>query len=306
MVENVKQVIDVVAQSTEMGSVQEWDDSGSKRSMKRARYYHDKKAFVNAQVRLLEDPITPPPDWRRHRARLNDKGQPHKTLPDTVVSAALSRLHASSKKASRLSFNSQSIRQILEQLEANQYEMRRKAKQGGIIIRTRSIQEILNSDWIDAFPETWQHQQDEMTGEGSTASSASASTSAASTSAAATPTSSRLQKYADLRSRIVALQARYQNLKEKHEYYTTLQSEIRRLDTGEIQKTVLSPDSQVVQELEKMKVLLPKLISILNTRRDVLSAKRKYQTLTDGSDTDVDKRQRVQPSNPRDALMDLL
>ncbi|KAG0323487.1 hypothetical protein BGZ99_002744 [Dissophora globulifera] len=269
-------------------------------SVGQARYYHDKKAFVNAQVRLLEDPITPPPDWRRHRARFNDKGQPHKPLPDTVVSAALSRLHASSKKASRLSFNSQSIRQILEQLEANQYEMRRKAKQGGIIIRTRSIQEILNSDWIDAFPETWQHHQDEMTGEGSSASSASAST-----SVAATPSSSRLQKYADLRSRIVALQARYQNLKEKHEYYTTLQSEIQRLDTGEIQKTVLSPDSQVVQELEKMKVLLPKLISILNTRRDVLSAKRKYQTLTEGSDTDVDKRQRVQPSNPRDALMDL-
>ncbi|KAG0201143.1 hypothetical protein BGX33_010499 [Mortierella sp. NVP41] len=239
-----------------------------------ARYYHDKKAFIHSQVRLLEAPITPPKDWRRHRARLTAEGEPQKSLSDSVATAALSKLHAASTKSLRLSFNNQSIRQLLEQLESNQHELRKKASQGGIIIRTKSVPELLESDWIDSFPETWQHRKDKET-----ASSTSSSTSII--PAEAPLDSSRIQKYADLRSRIVTLQAKYQSLKEKHEYYKNLQSEIRQLDAGEIQKNILTPDSQVVQELEKMKVLLPKLIKILDTRRAALSAKRKRESAFD-------------------------
>ncbi|KAF9932837.1 hypothetical protein FBU30_007167, partial [Linnemannia zychae] len=56
-----------------------------------ARYYHDKKAFLQSQVRLLEAPITPPKDWRRHRARLTPEGAPHKSIPDAVVNASLTK-----------------------------------------------------------------------------------------------------------------------------------------------------------------------------------------------------------------------
>ncbi|KAF9121704.1 hypothetical protein BGW39_010330 [Mortierella sp. 14UC] len=241
-----------------------------------ARYYHDKKAFIHSQVRLLEAPITPPKDWRRHRARMNAEGEAQKPIPDSVVTAALAKLHIDSAKSLRLSFNNQSIRQLLEQLESNQHELRKKVSQGGIIIRTKSVAELLESDWIDSFPETWQHRQGKDI--------AALSTSASSTSiipAEAPLDSSRVQKYADLRSRIITLQAKYQTLREKHEYYKNLQNEIRQLDAGEIQKNMLAPDSQVVRELEKMKILLPKLIKILDTRRGTASAKRKRHSILD-------------------------
>lgn len=111
-------------------------------------------------------------------------------------------VHADTEKSLRLSFNSQSIRQLLEQLESSQHELRKKASQGGIIVRTKSVPELLESDWIESFPQTWQHRQ------GNDARSSEAPLD-----------SSRVQKYADLRSRIVTLQAKYQTLKEKHEYY---------------------------------------------------------------------------------------
>ncbi|KAF9906851.1 hypothetical protein EC991_000214 [Linnemannia zychae] len=239
-----------------------------------ARYYHDKKAFIHSQVRLLEAPITPPNDWRRHRARLNAEGEAQKSIPDSAVTAALAKLHVDSAKSLRLSFNNQSIRQLLEQLESNQHELRKKASQGGIIIRTKSVAELLESDWIDSFPETWQHRQSKD--------AVASSTSPSSTSiipAEAPLDSSRFQKYADLRSRIVALQAKYQTLREKHEYYKNLQNEIRQLDAGEIQKNMLAPDSQVVRELEKMKILLPKLIKILDARQGTASSKRKRDSI---------------------------
>lgn len=55
------------------------------------RYYHDKKAFINAQFRLLEAPIQLPRNWRRHRARLNSEGETQSSIPDTTVQAALSK-----------------------------------------------------------------------------------------------------------------------------------------------------------------------------------------------------------------------
>ncbi|KAF9147707.1 hypothetical protein BG015_010609 [Linnemannia schmuckeri] len=229
-----------------------------------ARYYHDKKAFIHSQVRLLEAPVAPPKDWRNRRARLTAEGESYKSIPDSAITAALSRVHVDTEKSLRLSFNSQSIRQLLEQLESSQHELRKKASQGGIIIRTKSVSELLESDWIESFPQTWQHRQDNDA-----------------RSSEAPLDSSRVQKYADLRSRIVSLQAKYQTLKEKHEYYKNLQNEIRQLDAGEIQKNLLMPDSQVVRELEKMKVLLPKLIKILDTRRGALSGKRKRKSVFD-------------------------
>ncbi|KAG0291188.1 hypothetical protein BGZ96_005411 [Linnemannia gamsii] len=217
-----------------------------------ARYYHDKKAFIHSQVRLLESPIAPPKDWRRHRARLTAGGEPHKSIPDSVVTATLAK-------------------------ESNQHELRKKASQGGIIIRTKSVSELLECDWIESFPKTWQHIQ----GKDAHSSISSSSSTTSIIPAEAPLDSSRAQKYADLRSRIVTLQAKYQTLKEKHEYYKNLQNEIRQLDAGEVQKNMLTPDSQVVRELEKMKVLLPKLIKILDTRLASLSGKRKRKSVFD-------------------------
>ncbi|KAI1294053.1 hypothetical protein EDD11_008282 [Mortierella claussenii] len=222
------------------------------------RYYHDKKAFVNAQVRLLEAPIQPPPDWRRRRARLTAEGETYNSIPDATIAAALSKLHAASKKSLRLTFNNQSVRQLLEQLEANQHELRKKTRQGGIIIRTKSRQELLTSDWIEKFPETWQQRPEEQENSLSSFGGTHSPSSVASTlltPVAATASSFEMQKYADVRSKIVVYQTKYQNLKDKCDYYKMLQTEIRRLDTKKIQNNILTPDSQIARELAKMEAL---------------------------------------------------
>ncbi|KAG0000318.1 hypothetical protein BGZ65_004480 [Modicella reniformis] len=239
------------------------------------RYYHDKKAFIHTQVRLLEAPIQLPSDWRRHAPRNTAKGGTFNPIPDTIVSTALSKLHTSSKKSSRLTFNNQSVRQLLEQLETNQYELRRRVRQGGIIIKTKAVQEILETDWVDMFPETWR--QDESRPSTNGAEPPSSSSSAVLIPIVLTPpNSSRRQKYADLRSRIVALQKKYQNLKDRHDHYKCLQRGTRRLDAEEIQRNILSPDSEVVQELEKMRALC------------------------------IDVGEHLQPTNPLDAVMEYL
>ncbi|CAO3574385.1 unnamed protein product [Mortierella alpina] len=278
-------------------------DNTQPSSAGQARYYHDKKAFINSQVRLLEAPIRPSSDWRRHRSRLTEQGEIQASIPDAVVASVLSKAHALSKKSLRLSFNSQSIRQLLEQLESNQYELRRKAKQGGIIIRTKSIPELLNSDWIDMFPETWQHGQDNDTEMPYNEGPSQLAGKSSAVSLASISRDPRVQKYAQLRSRIVALQARHSALKDKHEYYKTLQNEIRRLDAGQIENNILAPDSQVYQELQKMKLLLPKVIHILDSRRDVVAANRELNS----RNADIAEAATVpqsQPRNPLDTMME--
>ncbi|KAF9417428.1 hypothetical protein BGZ94_009970, partial [Podila epigama] len=232
--------------------------SANEKTIGQARYYHDKKAFINAQVRLLEAPMQLPGDWRRQQKRLeNDTSM----IPESVISSVLSKVNANSRKSLRLTFNHQSIRQLLEQLESNQHDLRRKARRGGIIIRTKSVPEILESPlWIDMFPETWQHTSREpahdipSTGTEAGSSSVVAPSSEAAT-AVSTAESLQARKYADLRSRIVALQSEQQTLLEKHRYYKALKDLVQRLDTDDIQKNVLSADSQVAKELEKMKLM---------------------------------------------------
>ncbi|KFH69892.1 hypothetical protein MVEG_04696 [Podila verticillata NRRL 6337] len=272
-----------------------------------ARYYHDKKAFINAQVRLLEAPVQPPNDWRRTRSRLNSDGTTHVSIPDSVVSSVLGKVHANTRKSLRLSYNHQSLRQLLEQLESNQHDLRKKARRGGIVIRTKSVREVLGSSWIEMFPENWQH--DNQSTENGSAQEMSSSALEVSSSAgdripSTTTTALQAQRYADIRTRIVALQAKHQTLLEKHKYYKNLNSEVQRLDAGEIQKNIVSPNSEVTRELEKMKRLLPKLIRVLDSKR---IAKRKLpSTHSDDSDSENAERSRLEPTDPLSTMMDYL
>ncbi|KAG0359492.1 hypothetical protein BG005_000720 [Podila minutissima] len=278
-----------------------------------ARYYHDKKAFITAQVRLLEAPVQLPSDWRRTRSRLNNDGTAHTSIPDSVVSSVLGKVHANTRKSLRLSYNHQSLRQLLEQLESNQHDLRKKARRGGIIIRTKPVREILESSWIDMFPETWQPNNRQDTENRSAQETSSSVPEAASS----LPTGDRIpseatdslqaQRYADMRSRIVALQAKHQTLLEKHRYYKNLNNEVQRLDVDDIQKNIVSPNSEVVKELQKMKQLLPKLIRVLDSKQDTMPAKRKLpSTQSDASDSENTKRSRLESTNPLATMMDYL
>lgn len=130
-------------------------------------------------------------------------------------------VHANTRKSLRLSYNHQSLRQLLEQLESNQHDLRKKARRGGIIIRTKSVREVLESSWIEMFPENWQHNnQDTDSGSAQdTSSSALEVSSSTGERIPSTTTALQAQRYADIRTRIVALQAKHQTLLEKHEYY---------------------------------------------------------------------------------------
>ncbi|KAG0027969.1 hypothetical protein BGZ81_005131 [Podila clonocystis] len=278
-----------------------------------ARYYHDKKAFINAQVRLLEAPVQPPSDWRRTRSRLNNDGTTHTSIPDSVVSSVLGKVHANTRKSLRLSYNHQSLRQLLEQLESNQHDLRKKARRGGIIIRTKSAREILESSWIDMFPETWQlnNRQDTESGSAQETSSsvpeAELSPSTGDRIPSTATDSLQAQRYADMRSRIVALQAKHQTLLEKHRYYKNLNNEVQRLDVDDIQKNTVSSNSEVVKELQKMKQLLPKLIRVLDSKQGMMPAKRKLpSTQPHASDSENTKRYRQEPTNPLATMIDYL
>jgi hypothetical protein len=64
--------------------------TGEDVSISQGRYYHDKKAFIHTQIRLLEAPVQLPSDWRRHQQKTAQGGSPD-SIPDGTVSTALSK-----------------------------------------------------------------------------------------------------------------------------------------------------------------------------------------------------------------------
>ncbi|KAG0080049.1 hypothetical protein BGZ92_000801 [Podila epicladia] len=163
------------------------------------------------------------------------------------------------------------------------------------------------------FPETWQPNNRQDTENGSAQETSSSVPEAASSSptgdgiSSAATDSLQAQRYADMRSRIVALQSKHQTLLEKYRYYKNLNNEVQRLDLDDIHKNIVSPNSEVVKELQKMKQLLPKLIHVLDSKQDMISAKRKLpSTQSDALDSENTKRSRLEPTNPLATMMDYL
>ncbi|KAG0230099.1 hypothetical protein BGW41_002596 [Actinomortierella wolfii] len=271
-------------------------------------YYRTLNTFVKTQIRLLETTLRLPGDWRNaNRTQKEDQQRQHHhevPIPDHIVSAGLKKLNTTTQKAVRLNFSSQSVHQLLEQMIANQLQVKRRHRQGGIVVRTKSRQELLDTAWIDAFPIQWRSSHEKSAGiqeqgEGST-------TSANTTATSDQPDTRQVQQYQALRATIVELQQKYRIAKEKHEFY----KDVQLLDSSRLQANVVGPNTPISQELAKMKSLVPRLVNILEVRKETLVAKRKREhenlSMDDPDNQVATKRQHAEPTDPMETMLSLL
>ncbi|CAG8683039.1 5554_t:CDS:2, partial [Cetraspora pellucida] len=206
-------------------------------------YYNHRQAFIESQIRLLEQEfITPSEAWISKVT----KSPTEERIPLATVDTVLSKLNQSNRKHHVQIFNRQSIRQILEQLQFIYEQKCKDALEGHISVEKKDYNNI---KWIESFPEEWpqlgnlDYDQED------------------------------LDKYADLRTRVYKIQQNYIIMKEKCEYYKNLRDNLTPLNKSTIQQNLVAKNAPIVNEINKMRILLPKLLSTLQRKSEFLSSK---------------------------------
>ncbi|RIB09435.1 kinetochore Sim4 complex subunit Fta4, partial [Gigaspora rosea] len=217
-------------------------------------YYNHKQAFIESQIRLLEQEFLKPSEtWT---SKVSESAE--ERIPLAVVDTVLSKLNQNNRKHHVQIFNRQSMRQILEQLQFIYEQKCKDALEGHIRVEKRDYNNI---KWIESFPEEWpqlgnlEYDQEE------------------------------LDKYADLRSRVYQIQKNYITMKEKCEYYKNLRDALVPLNKSTIQQNLVAKNAPVINEINKMRILLPKLLSTLQRKSEFLK-KKLDENLTSESQDD--------------------
>ncbi|CAG8658209.1 12172_t:CDS:2, partial [Racocetra persica] len=92
--------------------------------------------------------------------------------------------------------------------------------------------------------------------------------------------------YADLRSRVYKIQQDYITMKEKCEYYKNLRDNLAPLNKSTIQQNLVAKNSPVVNEINKMRILLPKLLSTLQRKSEFLGRKLDKNLKSESQDSE--------------------
>ncbi|CAG8750442.1 22300_t:CDS:2 [Dentiscutata erythropus] len=199
-------------------------------------YYNHKQAFIESQIRLLEQEfITPSEAWISKVT----ESPAEERIPLAVVDTSNRKHHVQI-------FNRQSMRQILEQLQFIYDQKCKDALEGHIRVEKKDYNNI---KWIESFPEEWpqlgnlEYDQEE------------------------------LDKYADLRSRVNQIQKNYITMKEKCEHYKNLREALAPLNKSTIQQNLVAKNAPVINEINKMRILLPKLLNTLQRKSGFLKKK---------------------------------
>ncbi|RIA91494.1 kinetochore Sim4 complex subunit Fta4 [Glomus cerebriforme] len=211
-------------------------------------YYNRRQAFIESQIKLIEQEFTPSERWLSKAEKAKDK------IPLSVIDSVLTKLNMNNRKQHKQTFNRQSIRQILEQLQYLWDQKRKDALEGRV--RVESKENFDDLRWIESFPEEWPHTPNcELDDE-------------------------QLERYAQLRSHVYKIQKEYIAIKEKSDHYKSLQNLVEPLDKSDIQQHVITKNAPVVNEIKRMRILLPKLLRTLEKRSDFLNKRQEGNLLS--------------------------
>ncbi|CAI2171929.1 16504_t:CDS:2 [Funneliformis geosporum] len=186
-------------------------------------YYNRRRAFIESQIVLIEHDFTPSEKWLSKAQNANDK------IPLTIIDSVLTKLNMNNRKQYKQTFNRQSIRQILEQLQYLWDQKRKDALEGRVRVERQENFDDLK--WIESFPEEWpQNSNCELDDE-------------------------QLERYTQLRSRVHKIQEEYISIREKYNHYESLQSLVAPLNKSSIQQNIITKNAPVINEIKKMRVL---------------------------------------------------
>ncbi|KAL1916240.1 uncharacterized protein VTP21DRAFT_5857 [Calcarisporiella thermophila] len=168
-------------------------------------------------------------------------------LPEPVVSAVIHKINVANRKAYRQTFSHQAVHQLLQQLHQVRVEEKRRHRDG---IENIGKADIGSRIWMESFPRRWTGDDDEED----------------------------IERYDALRARVQSLQYTYLSVKAKHDRYKEIYTSLSALKPEAIRCNIIATNSPVIQELERTRRLLARLLPKLRANKAVLIEKQLITT----------------------------
>ncbi|QSS59490.1 hypothetical protein I7I51_08925 [Histoplasma capsulatum] len=194
-----------------------------------------KSKFVRNQIRILSVALTPSEDWHDYGPASEDN------IPDKIVEDVLQKFNAILKKHNRAVFSSQAIHHVARQIE-NLYWNSIDPETGGELSQGLVIEkgtDLSNSMSIARLPEKWSDDGNDDVGEDDRV------------------------RYEQLRLRLLELDKQRKKQQERLTQYRLLRELLEPFKDPQIniQPNLVTRDSPLGQEIDRMRMLVAKVTS---------------------------------------------
>ncbi|KAG5293026.1 hypothetical protein I7I48_05289 [Histoplasma ohiense] len=194
-----------------------------------------KSSFVRNQIRILSVALTPSEDWHDYGPASEDN------IPDKIVEDVLQKFNAILKKHNRAVFSSQAIHHVARQIE-NLYWNSIDPETGGELSQGLVIEkgtDLSNSMSIARLPEQWSDDGNDDVGEDDKV------------------------RYEQLRLRLLELDKQRKKQQERLTQYRLLRELLEPFKDPQmnIQPNLVTRDSPLGQEIDRMRMLVAKVTS---------------------------------------------
>ncbi|KAJ9480961.1 hypothetical protein VN97_g12552 [Penicillium thymicola] len=187
-----------------------------------------KSAFIWSQVRIFSESLDLPEDWRNYAAETTEGD-----LSDKVIEDVLHKVNAAAKQHNRVVYSSQAIHHVAQQI-ANLYwssvsqEARSRDAFARGIEKTTDLSREIN---ITKMPVTFESQE---------------------------ASEEEHTRYRELRERLASLDSQRQQRQRRLDQLQHLRRLVEpfRDPKNDIQSNLITKDGELVQELEKMRMLV--------------------------------------------------
>lgn len=197
--------------------------------------YQRKKAFIENQVRLLSASMILPLDWVERSEEHMEEGI--QRIPKNAIASALHKLNTTNKKHIRLQYSTQGIHHAASQVDK--------------LYRNRSLPNLRNKLYFKVSNLTREHVAESIPREWPTN--------------AGKHNQEILQKYSRMVERLIKTTKMVAALRKREKEYRELYEKIKTLDDIQgVQDNLITRDSPIETELNKMTVLLAKTGSRVN------------------------------------------
>ncbi|PYI32350.1 putative kinetochore protein fta4 [Aspergillus indologenus CBS 114.80] len=190
-----------------------------------------KSSFIRAQVRILSESLQPPEDWRHYASEATED-----ELSDKVVGDALKKLNASLKQHSRIVYSSQAIQHVAQQIARLYWSSVNESMRdrGSLLQGVEQSVDLSNHMNIAQLP---------LELEDPNASDEDRA------------------RYQELRERLVALDSRRKQRQRRLNQLRQLQRLLEPFQNPQanIQPNLVTRDGELVQELDKMRMLVARV-----------------------------------------------
>ncbi|KAL1956357.1 hypothetical protein VTO42DRAFT_7340 [Malbranchea cinnamomea] len=193
-----------------------------------------KLSFIRDQIRTLSAPLTPNPDWRNYYGL-----EIEEDISDKVVDDALQKLNNVLKQHHRAVFSTQATHHVVQQIERLYWDSINSELNGENSQLFEKGTDFSHSKIIARLPDQWPDTNADKEDKA---------------------------RYRELRERLVELDTRRKNQEQRLAQYKQLSTLLEPFHDPQtnIQPNLVTRDGQLGEELDRMRMLVAKVVAKLN------------------------------------------